>query len=680
MNEKVLILNEFNNETDPYEYIFDLGGKVYIGAESISDNDYSISLEDIFHAPPFVDTIKNQIIILCQEMQGGKCIAVACMKNATVYKNSVEYNWLYANYNIVCNAEDCFFIQPADRELVFTTETFLWDNSPKTNSYLNKICIPKNCVKIDTCQLDKKVAAAKTYNELVEVSIEYDNAHQYLKSLEIWKREYEKDRRNKDIMFQLGISLMDCADYKNARIYLERCFEEKKSDDAYLSRLAILYFRAYYNAEAKSIADMISDRSYLDDWGYAYDRIVSYAPVHINADSVMGNDFVKHRIDLGFTDMPLPEIIKDYDGTKRYLDPVRNKAIPLTPEETVRQKVLRYLLDILAIPRDYIISEDHMSHYDKNSTTRADITVRHNDETYLIVECKAPDIVIDGDPIRQLFGYNDILKSKYLLLTNGTDSYIFQRNCAGKYDSITQLPAYGDMINGTMAEINPIKRNKLKRPSITEMKNPETINQYKNDGFYVGVNTPDYLVPFIINLMWAFMDSEHRIQECTGCGITIEKDNGTVDMKLTNVSGGSFPGRYRQFLVCDRFGNHLFVSFAVLGTWSNATKGGYTSLVCGVDRGSQHISRLQLRLDSNCDIGIFSTTLSHDGTRSRRKRQDTIDYVKSVCSALVKQNRIHLGVFPNNKLISMEDSNVKDFIVRLTAYVLLRDEMSRLGL
>ena len=41
---------------------------------------------------------------------------------------------------------------------------------------------------------------------------------------------------------------------------------------------------------------------------------------------------------------------------------------------------------------------------------------------------------------------------------------------------------------------------------------------------------------------------------------------------------------------------------------------------------------------------------------------------------------IELGYFPNDKLIKTNDENVQDFIARLCAYTLLRDEMSRKGI
>ena len=94
----------------------------------------------------------------------------------------------------------------------------------------------------------------------------------------------------------------------------------------------------------------------------------------------------------------LPKIYKR--GNKDcYLDPVRKKLIYITPEETVRQKILSYLIDVLGVPAEMISVEAHLSHYGVRSKRRADIIVHGTDSEGVlrpvaIVECKAPGIKI----------------------------------------------------------------------------------------------------------------------------------------------------------------------------------------------------------------------------------------------------------------------------------------------
>ena len=50
-------------------------------------------------------------------------------------------------------------------------------------------------------------------------------------------------------------------------------------------------------------------------------------------------------------------------GKECYLDPYREKLIPATPEETVRQKVLIWLENELNVPHDVILVEMLLSKY-----------------------------------------------------------------------------------------------------------------------------------------------------------------------------------------------------------------------------------------------------------------------------------------------------------------------------
>lgn len=678
MNNAVLIIKEFNNECLAEDYFFEINQKVHFGLFSIEDDDGSIDLVKIFGVSPILDTVKDLTILICHE-EKGKCFATAVMKNAILFKKQYNLNWRFGDFNAECISDDAFLIPPKQRKEIKIKGKYFFGTNTSINKYIKDICVLKNCVKKDTTNIDNRLCHAKTYDELVEITIKYDEEFfWYNKSLEIWEQEYKKNKNDINTIYQYAISNMDCCNYEKARILFEKIFDQMKNDDYYLSRLAVLYYIKNYNLGAKNVADMIKDRALLDEWGYSYETITSEAPIHINVDTVIGNSYVKHKINLGIMDMPLPDVITTKSGIKRYMDPIRNKGIPVTKEETIRQKVLRYLLDVLLIPKKLIVSEDHMAHYEKDAAIRADITVRENNKTLLIVECKEPNVTLDGEPVRQLFGYNDILKSKYLLLTNGADSYIFQKNESGSYDSIMKLPDYNEMITGINIQPIPFKKSVLSRPSVAEMKNPDIIKQYKNDGMYVGVNTPDEKVPFILNLLWCFLDTGYKAENISGYGVQIVKDYLTADMELTNVSGGRFPGRYRQFLVKDRFGDHVIVSFAVLGNYAESkTKGGYTSLVCGVDRTSHSIARLELRMDASIEKYRNKTILFHNGIRSRKRAQTTIDYIYGIYPELIKNNLVWLGEFDNNKLICMKDANVQDYILRLISYLLLRDEMSQ---
>ena len=52
--------------------------------------------------------------------------------------------------------------------------------------------------------------------------------------------------------------------------------------------------------------------------------------------------------------LELPPIYKR-NGKECYLDPIRKKLIYITPEETVRQRVIYYVLNYLKVPAENIV-------------------------------------------------------------------------------------------------------------------------------------------------------------------------------------------------------------------------------------------------------------------------------------------------------------------------------------
>ncbi len=105
------------------------------------------------------------------------------------------------------------------------------------------------------------------------------------------------------------------------------------------------------------------------------------------------------------------------DGKPFVLDEIRQKWVRLTPEEWVRQHLLRALAD-LGYPRGLTAVEKGFNF--NGRTWRADVAVfgRHQ-KPVLLAECKAPSIPITESVFDQLARYNAVIKSPSLLVTNG---------------------------------------------------------------------------------------------------------------------------------------------------------------------------------------------------------------------------------------------------------------------
>jgi hypothetical protein len=110
--------------------------------------------------------------------------------------------------------------------------------------------------------------------------------------------------------------------------------------------------------------------------------------------------------------------IREEDGARTIFDPVRKKFVALTPEEWVRQHVIRYLTEEKKVPETLVRVEAEIKLY--KTRKRFDLAVcDRNGKALLVVECKAPSVPLSQDVLDQVVRYNLTLKVKYLMLTNG---------------------------------------------------------------------------------------------------------------------------------------------------------------------------------------------------------------------------------------------------------------------
>lgn len=93
---------------------------------------------------------------------------------------------------------------------------------------------------------------------------------------------------------------------------------------------------------------------------------------------------------------------------------IRKNFYLLTPEEWVRQHTLHFLIfDKKYDPRSISVEVT------LQCRKRADIIVYKRESPYIIVECKSPYGRITQKNLEQIILYHMILKSSYLMLTNG---------------------------------------------------------------------------------------------------------------------------------------------------------------------------------------------------------------------------------------------------------------------
>jgi|LZCG01.1.fsa_nt_gb hypothetical protein len=138
--------------------------------------------------------------------------------------------------------------------------------------------------------------------------------------------------------------------------------------------------------------------------------------------------------------------ITDRDGKASIFDFVRKKYLVLTPEEWVRQHAMRFLAETGHVPQNLMVVEKAFKV--GRITKRFDGAVfDRQGRLLMLVECKAPNVLINQKAIDQAFRYNLALKAGYLFITNGLKHFMLKIDYENhQYEYLEGLPDYETML------------------------------------------------------------------------------------------------------------------------------------------------------------------------------------------------------------------------------------------
>lgn len=132
------------------------------------------------------------------------------------------------------------------------------------------------------------------------------------------------------------------------------------------------------------------------------------------------------------------------DVRKTIWDPLRKKEVALTPEERVRQWCIGVLAGQMQVPMHLMMSEAGFKLGGKQF--RADIIVYdRNVQPLMVVECKRPEVELTQDVLDQAIRYNMVLDVRYMIITNGTRTFICKRQGEG-FTFMDTVPTYNEMV------------------------------------------------------------------------------------------------------------------------------------------------------------------------------------------------------------------------------------------
>ena len=137
---------------------------------------------------------------------------------------------------------------------------------------------------------------------------------------------------------------------------------------------------------------------------------------------------------------PPPFRIKKKEGRDFIFDRLRKQWLVLTEEEWVRQNFIQFLVQEMKYPESLIAVEKEIQLGELKK--RFDILVFNKEmQPWMLVECKAKEVVLDEKVVAQVLRYNISLPSTFLIITNG--DYTFGWEKAGnELKELKQMPLW----------------------------------------------------------------------------------------------------------------------------------------------------------------------------------------------------------------------------------------------
>lgn len=140
------------------------------------------------------------------------------------------------------------------------------------------------------------------------------------------------------------------------------------------------------------------------------------------------------------------KITREADGSVKVYDRLRGKTVALTPEEYVRQHFVNYLITVKGYHQSLMANEVSLR---LNGTARRCDTIVYTRELrpLVVIEYKAPDIVISQKTFDQIARYNSVIRAPWLIVSNGISHYCcrFLPESA-EYRFMPTIPAWDELL------------------------------------------------------------------------------------------------------------------------------------------------------------------------------------------------------------------------------------------
>jgi len=351
------------------------------------------------------------------------------------------------------------------------------------------------------------------------------------------------------------------------------------------------------------------------------------------------------------------------NGIKKLRCYKRDRLYNATPEEEVRQELLKKLIEENNIPINMLSVEENISKYDDAKTNdRADIIIDYHDKEddirkpLVLIECKRKDQPLSYSVMYQLDRYNNYLNVSILGMANGRETlwYLIDKDRnSGEPEEVKKLPSYEEVIK--MLGFEYVDKIEY---------------EFKKKSDFPG--TPDLMKPFVANLYNLLNNETEEFPLLKGEGYRCLKDSKLREEKNSNSSGGDWQGIYRFVLMNTGRTDNVRMSFCLF-------PGSITYLACGFDGYTKNHNSLQLDMNEWLQISKNKAEIWHNGritvgSLGPAKNADMIAFVKKTYPELIVNGKVFLGELDNSKAFSFSNEDVKLFFSNLIKYILCREQ------
>ena len=148
-----------------------------------------------------------------------------------------------------------------------------------------------------------------------------------------------------------------------------------------------------------------------------------------------------------FSPVPLnfpayPFKLKQEAGKTFIFDELRKRFLVLTPEEWVRQHLVKFLIEEKKYPRTLIKLEGGLK---LNALQKRSDLLLFNTlgQKTMLIECKAPTVKITQDTFDQVARYNFVHRVQWLVVSNGLEHFCCEVDFEkGTYAFREDIPAF----------------------------------------------------------------------------------------------------------------------------------------------------------------------------------------------------------------------------------------------